>query len=816
MEQPTQPAPALLGVDDMRISAEDSRGGIGGDLGARATPRILAYGDSLTAGYLMRSPMSDEYAPWAPVLEEALGVPCDAVGASGWTTQDMVARSGCGGRDACGVSHPGMRQALAEEKRSRPPGYAAVLIMGGTNDLGVASAETIAANLRQLHATCHAAGCPTVALTIPQGRQLGPWTRGTPIAFADERRQRVNAALRAYAGEQPAGRCLFVAMDEDVPWFQGSADWESDGVHMSAAGYAKFGAMLAPKVREFVLAAAAANALSPRPLTRSPSAGDKADADADAAAAAAELILSAPPPRLACGQHSADDSRLSLARVYEDDDLWAHVLSALPLKSLYAASATSRLHRKLLRLSREHVTHLSIGMERGLPAVSSTAGFNDVSQPAFVIVENRSQDHADRIRISRLACQSIRATGSVQHDRHLLRICSCYPNLKCLRIDVSPTPGDPGAPQGNRYGVERLIDVVSWMSRSAIQLKTDKRIGPHPWCLLGTRTVETLQLVANFDSQLQPSPDENEETCHRIRPLMAMCAFSCVRSLRSLDLSGVGPGVMATLIEHELPHLRTLRLGAPSSRTGFGWAYAGGQLGAVGRAFPGLTALDVGYANFVGGVSFADVDALVTHCKGLQHLDLSMVMTYVDFGPALRILATKAPNLRSLATHGLVLPTLDLMQLAAGCPRIERLHFVNWLGDGNKLVPLDDFLCVLRACPSLVHLDLSQGVAPQAQLLTWLQERQQSGRPVQSLVLHDVSYYCSEQEAQVQKTAAEEMAISEALKAKAEAVTPSLQVKISLEGGCEWSPQSDGLMREFGAPRSWLLPRQRMFDAIGL
>ena len=122
----------------------------------------------------------------------------------------------------------------------------------------------------------------------------------------------------------------------------------------------------------------------------------------------------------------------------------------------------------------------------------------------------------------------------------------------------------------------------------------------------------------------------------------------------------VGPGVMATLVQYELPRLRILRLGAPSSRDGFGWAYERAQLGAIGRAFPALTALDAGYANFAGGVSYADVDELVTHCRGMQHLDLSMVMTYMDFGPALRILAAKAPSLRSLATHGLVLPTYAL------------------------------------------------------------------------------------------------------------------------------------------------------------
>lgn len=207
---------------------------------------------------------------------------------------------GHGGADACGEWCPGLQQALDEEKRLRPPGYAAVLIMAGTNDLGVASSDTIVANLRELHAQCHAAGCATVALTIPQGgRQLGPWTQSTPIAFADERRQRVNAALREYASEQPAGRCLFAAMDDDVPWFEQSADYEADGLHMSAAGYAKFGTALAPKVREFLHRAVAAKALEDSAVAASgpPLLARSSSADEDGPVAAADLILSAPPPR---------------------------------------------------------------------------------------------------------------------------------------------------------------------------------------------------------------------------------------------------------------------------------------------------------------------------------------------------------------------------------------------------------------------------------------------------------------------------------------------------------------------------------------
>ena len=210
------------------------------------TNSILCYGDSLTAGYVMRSPYTQEYHGWAAVLAKELGVPCEAIGASGWTTKKMVKLSASSGEDACGIRRLGLQSALRQKR------YSTVIIMGGTNDLGTSSADEIMANLETLHATAISAGCATVALTIPQGRQLGPWTAGTPVAFANETRVRVNELLKAFVSKQLAGRCLFVAMDEEVPWARESADWEPDGLHMSELGYGRFGAALAVKLRGFV------------------------------------------------------------------------------------------------------------------------------------------------------------------------------------------------------------------------------------------------------------------------------------------------------------------------------------------------------------------------------------------------------------------------------------------------------------------------------------------------------------------------------------------------------------------------------------
>ena len=37
---------------------------------AKDEQRILCYGDSLTAGFTIVSPYTQEYTPWAPVLEQ--------------------------------------------------------------------------------------------------------------------------------------------------------------------------------------------------------------------------------------------------------------------------------------------------------------------------------------------------------------------------------------------------------------------------------------------------------------------------------------------------------------------------------------------------------------------------------------------------------------------------------------------------------------------------------------------------------------------------------------------------------------------------
>ena len=220
--------------------------------------RVLCYGDSLTAGFTIESAYMGTYAPWAPTLAEALGgVPCDHIGMSGWTTAQMKmsARSDAN-FDVCKIPNQGLAVALEAARGSGGGPYTHVLIMAGTNDLGVCGAEEIHGNLAALHALCHAQGAKTAALSIPQSRCT---QTGKPAAFVGERQRAANGMLEAYAAGS-GGRCLYVDVAAAVPWVDHKAAkaageepmWEGDGLHMTAHGYAVFAERLAPLVREWI------------------------------------------------------------------------------------------------------------------------------------------------------------------------------------------------------------------------------------------------------------------------------------------------------------------------------------------------------------------------------------------------------------------------------------------------------------------------------------------------------------------------------------------------------------------------------------
>ena len=125
----------------------------------------------------------------------------------------------------------------------------------------------------------------------------------------------------------------------------------------------------------------------------------------------------------------------------------------------------------------------------------------------------------------------------------------------------------------------------------------------------------------------------------------------------------------------------------------------------LAKSFPTLTALDVGYASVQRGVSFEEVDLLCRRCDRLRHLDLSMVMTYVDFTPCLLTLSKHAPQLVSLAIHGLEMQSFALLAFGIGCPLLVRVYFRHCGIAPNGL------LAFLRVARNLREIDLSNDVA---------------------------------------------------------------------------------------------------------
>eukprot|EP00051_Salpingoeca_urceolata_P035859 m.31718 g.31718 ORF g.31718 m.31718 type:complete len:248 (-) comp9820_c0_seq1:109-852(-) len=238
--------------------------------------RVLCYGDSLTAGHTMRA-----HLPWADNLQTQLGGPevvecVDAVGLCGLTAKELAEQldkpRGTLARGVCGQKHVSLAELLehsvaapsSKGKRrnkktagSSTPFYDVVLIMLGTNDMGYGYAvEDIAANVTKLHACCHDRNVRTVALAMPSSaacasrEELGS-KRDTLNRLFHQMTVEQNTGGAAGGAVSTGGstqRCLFVDLDDAVPYSSESGQWSWDGLHMSQDGYEAFGRALAPRI----------------------------------------------------------------------------------------------------------------------------------------------------------------------------------------------------------------------------------------------------------------------------------------------------------------------------------------------------------------------------------------------------------------------------------------------------------------------------------------------------------------------------------------------------------------------------------------
>ena len=205
--------------------------------------RLLAFGDSLTAGYHSQGLA---FAPWAPLLEQLLGdsVKVDHLGLSGFTSQQMLdSAEQQAVTDVVPRTWPGYSHKLRLHQ------YDVVIILCGTNDLADQEpTQHLVRNIAQLHSVAHAAGARSVAMTIPDSKaaQHIDWLRRA--------RHDANEAIRAWAATQPGVH--FVDAAVLVPYSDTSGLWEPDGLHMSQSGYEAFGRGLGPLISDFVKAVA--------------------------------------------------------------------------------------------------------------------------------------------------------------------------------------------------------------------------------------------------------------------------------------------------------------------------------------------------------------------------------------------------------------------------------------------------------------------------------------------------------------------------------------------------------------------------------
>lgn len=250
----------------------------------------------------------------------------------------------------------------------------------------------------------------------------------------------------------------------------------------------------------------------------------------------------------------------------------------------------------------------------------------------------------------------------------LVSFAARYPNLSYLRVSVSEHDKSESG-KSAMFGVASHFDIARTLAPGCH--------GPVPWSVLSARQLTAIELTTVM--QVGRKDLEADAECHlsawRESPMISLfltTVVPCAVRLLSLDLTGTAPLLFGTLLRVDLPSLLVLRAGGMRGlheRAPLCWPDH--ALSTLAAHFPSLTALDVGYMLTGAGVSSHDVGAACRSCR-LEHLDLCMVMTYVDFGPSLRILGRVAPQLCSLAVYGLSLPADGLEALALGCPQVAR------------------------------------------------------------------------------------------------------------------------------------------------
>lgn len=202
---------------------------------APSSPVIVCFGDSLTAGFQSPSPENPRAlaTPYGDALQERIAPRATVVtsGNCGELTGEMVLR----------FSTDVLRQSPT-----------VVVILGGTNDLGWnADPAEILRNLVTLYERAAAAGVVPVPITVPSIRVEG--LDGSPDAGAFlahhlDRRRRLNRLILEYAQRKALPYFNLFDLTAEPNTDMLAPGYSNDGLHLSTAGYRRFGSALYERV----------------------------------------------------------------------------------------------------------------------------------------------------------------------------------------------------------------------------------------------------------------------------------------------------------------------------------------------------------------------------------------------------------------------------------------------------------------------------------------------------------------------------------------------------------------------------------------
>ena len=190
-----------------------------------ACRHVSCIGDSLTEGYTFQE--SREFHPYSTELHNLLAEHCEqtvAVHSAGVSGEMVV---------------PSMSERLDKLLKEASQPYDWVIILGGTNDLGMGRrAEDLLPHLLALHDRAKETGSRTLALAIPQYiNELNPGNE----KYRSEK-AKVNDGLKVYS-EQSDSKTYFVDLWNGLPFGTLSAEervlYWVDGLHMTPRGYDK-------------------------------------------------------------------------------------------------------------------------------------------------------------------------------------------------------------------------------------------------------------------------------------------------------------------------------------------------------------------------------------------------------------------------------------------------------------------------------------------------------------------------------------------------------------------------------------------------